>query len=65
MIEVVADGGTALVEWQLETGRTHQVLNSSFQFYGSWIFLCMHIYLENFMLDLNDEVKPLVATNIC
>lgn len=25
VIEVVADGGTALVEWQLETGRTHQI----------------------------------------
>lgn len=26
MIEILAGGGSALVEWRLETGRTHQVL---------------------------------------
>lgn len=25
VIEVLAGGGSALVEWRLETGRTHQV----------------------------------------
>lgn len=26
VIEILAGGGSALVEWRLETGRTHQVL---------------------------------------
>jgi hypothetical protein len=34
VIEAIGGGGTALVEWQLETGRTHQVPH----FFGSWIF---------------------------
>lgn len=25
VIEILAGGGSALVEWRLETGRTHQV----------------------------------------
>lgn len=25
MLEVLASGGSAVVEWRLETGRTHQV----------------------------------------
>lgn len=27
VIEILAGGGSALVEWRLETGRTHQVLD--------------------------------------
>jgi hypothetical protein len=34
VLEVLANGGSALVEWRLETGRTHQVAGLEL----NWVF---------------------------
>lgn len=38
VIEVLAGGASAMVEWRLETGRTHQVLQCSVILACQWNF---------------------------
>ena len=48
VIEILAAGGSALVEWRLETGRTHQVPTGteSCTYLGDLIHMLIPSYLQ-------------------
>lgn len=50
MLEVLANGGSALVEWRLETGRTHQVACSCFFVFWTLSYSLFLLTIETSML---------------
>jgi hypothetical protein len=57
--EVFAGGGSALVEWRLETGRTHQVTIS----HDSLVFFFLEENHQHLVMFLYKNVKDFVFLN--